>query len=75
MGTYNYNKSSSILHFDLDMTPYKKFGNCGRDEAEGVFSLITDGWSTLLQNHPNYISYQNNQNAIDEYNYYKNMID
>lgn len=75
MGTYNYNKSSSILHFDLDMTPFKKDGNCGRDEAEGMFSLITDGWNTLFQNHPNYIAYQNNQNAINKYNYYKNLID
>lgn len=75
MGTYNYNGTNSLMHFSLDMTPYKNFGNCGHDEAEGMFSLIVDGWNTVWQNHTNYTAYINNQNAVSKYNDYKNLID
>ena len=49
--------------------------NCGHDEAEGFFSFIVDGWSTVWSNHPNYTAYINNQNAITRYNYYKDLIE
>ncbi|MFP4287148.1 MAG: hypothetical protein ACLFRI_05565 [Candidatus Izemoplasmataceae bacterium] len=75
MGTYNFDGDNALMHFTLDMTPYKYFGNCGHDEADGFFSLVVDGWNTVFQNHPNYIAYLNNQNAIDKYNYYKDLIE
>jgi hypothetical protein len=76
MGTYNYGPTD--FHFFLDMNPYKKFGNSGRDEAEQLYSYIFDLMDQVqgvVANHPVYQEWENNSNAVNKYNHYKGEIE
>ncbi len=78
MGTYNYDGNSDIHHLSLDIVPYKDFGNNGRDNADGQWSIIVEGcqkFITGLENHPIYIEWESNSNAYDKYYYYKDLIE
>lgn len=59
------------------MVPYKDFGNNGRDNADGQWSLISDGIDAIsdLTTHDIYVEWENNTNAYNNYYYYKNLIE